>query len=698
MSCSAGRPTFRLLDQRVGWCDVEYNAATQGWVDIGPAPVVDNLTGWSDSDGIQLLLASGAAGEGVIAFGDLLASLPPRRLARGCGPGSWLLLTPGGMVLRRDPCTGCWRPIWCAEHPPDGLEAARALASSTDRFAIVAAAGVQVWTVAGETQVAEIAVKDAERVAFFPCGDLLVASSASTGSILLQRFGPVGDPLECVALSANITGPVSRVAVDVNDQVWLATGADPSSRLLWSGPLGGQFVPAAAANLAAAFPPTGLIGSSSKGFCLQETGANGIAVTSCSSWDGCPIPVSCVPPPAPPQWQTSGSITSGWIDSGISRCRWHRVRVDADMPMGTGIEISVVTTDFDPSSPTFEKPSSSDWQQGPAGALDVLVQQPPGQFLQLSLVLTSDGTHTPVVRSVRIDFPRRTSLDWLPAVYRENVEAEDFTERFLANFDSSIDDVDAAIARFPALLETNNVPGQVLPWLGSFLDVVFDPTWPDTERRKILNTLPTLYAQRGTLAGLSAAILLIFGVNPAIRELATERSWGARRLVKSKGRRPGPAQRGGRVSPAFRESEVTVPPRPLGARRRAHSRIRQPRPGSAQFRGLSLRDPDSQRDDGRRPQPAQRPDRFSETRTHDGDRPVRGRRFRRRGLVGRGDRHRVHAPAGADSGSVGKRAFATGKPGGGGHTPRPASPGDRSVLGGRRPNLAGVRRPWRKQT
>ncbi len=527
MSCSAGRPTFRLLDQRVGWCDVEYNAATQGWVDIGPAPVVDNLTGWADSDGIQLLLASGAPGEGVIAFGDLLASLPPRRLARGCGPGSWLLLTPGGMILRRDPCTGCWRPIWCAEHPPEGLEAARALASSTDRFAIVGATAVQVWTVAGETQVAEIAVKDAERVAFFPGGDLLVASSPPGGSILLQRFGPVGDPLERVALAANITGPVSRLAVDVNDQVWLATGADPSSRLLWSGPLGGQFVPAAAANLAAAFPPTGLIGSSSKGFCLQETGANGIAVTSCSSWDGCPIPVSCVPPPAPPQWQTSGSITSGWIDSGISRCRWHRVRVDADMPMGTGIEISVVTTDFDPSSPTFEKPSSSDWQQGPAGALDVLVQQPPGQFLQLSLVLTSDGTHTPVVRSVRIDFPRRTSLDWLPAVYRENVEAEDFTERFLANFDSSIDDVDAAIARFPALLETNNVPSQVLPWLGSFLDVVFDPTWPDTERRKILNTLPTLYAQRGTLAGLSAAILLIFGVNPAIRELATERSWGA---------------------------------------------------------------------------------------------------------------------------------------------------------------------------
>ena len=138
-------------------------------------------------------------------------------------------------------------------------------------------------------------------------------------------------------------------------------------------------------------------------------------------------------------------------------------------------------------------PSAADWQSGPAGALDLLVQQPPGQYLRLSLTLTGDGTNTPVVRSVRIDFPRRTSLDWLPAVYSENPEAEDFSERFLANFDASIEDLDAAVSRFPALLDATGVPGQVLPWLGSFLDVVFDPTWPDAQRRTILSKLPTLY-------------------------------------------------------------------------------------------------------------------------------------------------------------------------------------------------------------
>src|SRR5208337_3935534 len=86
-----GRPTFRLLDRRVGWTD------------IGPEPVPCHLTEWYDPEGIQLLLASGTPAQGVIDVPTLLASLPPPRLARGCGPGSWLLLTPCGMVLRRDP-------------------------------------------------------------------------------------------------------------------------------------------------------------------------------------------------------------------------------------------------------------------------------------------------------------------------------------------------------------------------------------------------------------------------------------------------------------------------------------------------------------------------------------------------------------------------------------------------------------------
>ena len=353
MSCQSGRPTFRLLDRRVGWTDGRFDPTSSKWVDTDPAsadgPKVTDLTPWDDLDGIRLEPISGRSGQPVVDALTLLASLPPRRLALNCGAGSWLLLTPEGMVLRRDRCTDRWCPIWCAEYSPGGLTKARALAANPERFAIAGAEGVQVCIASGEKQVAGIPVKDPDCVAFFPGGDLLVASSSPESKIQLQRFDPTGHVLKGAALS-DILGPVRRLAVDVTETVWLVTGKSLSSQELYSGPWGGTIAPAAVSTLANDFPPTGLTGESEHGFCLQETDPEGVAVTKCFSWDGCPISPTCVPPPPLPPLKTSGSITSGWLDSGIPRCRWHRVRVDADVPRGTGIEISYVTTDFDPSN------------------------------------------------------------------------------------------------------------------------------------------------------------------------------------------------------------------------------------------------------------------------------------------------------------------------------------------------------------
>jgi phage tail-like protein len=218
------------------------------------------------------------------------------------------------------------------------------------------------------------------------------------------------------------------------------------------------------------------------------------------------------------------------------------VRLDADVPSGTTLEIAVATGEPDENGrgPQGDRnqevgweafsagvPHHLDWRAAPAGSLDFLIDQPPGRFLYVRLRLTGNGQVSPVVRRVRLDFPRVTSLEFLPAVYRDNPEAEDFTERFLALFDAPISDLDRAIVRAPALLDSEGVPSEVLPWLGSFLDLGFDPAWTPGLRRKILRALPELYRRRGTIAGLTETIKVIFGVTPAIQELATERDWGS---------------------------------------------------------------------------------------------------------------------------------------------------------------------------
>jgi phage tail-like protein len=227
-------------------------------------------------------------------------------------------------------------------------------------------------------------------------------------------------------------------------------------------------------------------------------------------------------PPRPPAYATDGHLVTLPIDSGIPRCVWHRVQVEADVPAGTEMSVAVASAD----SPSGA-PHPLDWQTVTASA-DLLIQQPPGRYLYLRLALRSvDGTATPVVRRIRLDFPRATSLDALPAIYRANSDAADFTARFLALFDASIADLDSAIERAPALLDPAGVPSEVLPWLGSFLGLVFDPAWDAARRRTILAALPALYRQRGTAAGLRQAFKLVFDIEPAIIERGPERPWAA---------------------------------------------------------------------------------------------------------------------------------------------------------------------------
>lgn len=532
MSCDPERPTFRLLDRLVGWTD------------DGSEPQTDPpgaLTRWDDPEGLRLSYAT--PGAKAMDPRLVLAYLPPRVLARGPARGAWLLLTPDGRVLRRDPCPGDWLEVWSAKdaardpREPDDFEKPVALDASPNRFAVAFHDEVQVWTVAGEKKVAALRTGRPSLVATMPCDGWLVAlDPGSRSEVVLRRYGPAGDFrgefLPLVTQAGPMAGPVDRMAVDAEGVIWVLTGPDEASWQLWRGTWGGEFRAATTDELAGALPPTGLTAATAAGFCLREPGPDGIPVTRCWSWDGGPPGTALIAPPPKPAHTRLGRIASGPIDSGIPRCRWHRVRIDADVPPGTSLQVSTAT--YEPGEPfatglhgRVVTLTERDWKAAPEGALDVLIDLPPGRFLFLRLDLRGDGTATPVVRRVRLDFPRRTSLSHLPAVYRESPEAEEFAERFLANFDATIEDLDRAIERFPALLDVGRAPGEVLPWLGRFLDAAFDPDWDDAKRRRILAALPALFKQRGTVAGLSRVIREVLGIDPVILEGPEGRSWGA---------------------------------------------------------------------------------------------------------------------------------------------------------------------------
>jgi phage tail-like protein len=542
VTCAAGTLIFRLLDANVGW-DPD-NSATKG------------LVGLDAASGVSLAPVVADA----VDPNEMLPYLPPARLARGCRPCEWYLATPAppaSLLLHRDACRLEWHRAWVDPRSPDRLVDAAAVAVWRDRVAVSdhGADRILIWFPAGTRAPIEIHTPGPGPIAFDPQGELL---ATSRGSPRIARFGLDGALLGDLPAALPATATVLNLAVDRRRRVWVVVQQNGAWLLLRAARDAGQFEPAATADLPTAFARTELVTASSAGFCLDEDTRRGLAATSCYSWYGRPLPQEQVMPLDPPQRQTQGQLITAALDSGIPRCEWHRARLDADIPTGTGLAVAVATAEdliSDQGDPSRDKgwenfgpgrPHFSDWTAAPPGSLDFLIDQPAGRYLFFRLRLTGNGTATPVVRRVRIDFPRVTSLDYLPAVYRTNPKAEDFTARFLSLFDASIADVDGVIARSPALLDPSGVPDQLLPWLGGFFAIGFDPTWAADKRRQILAAAPQLYRQRGTPAGLQLAVQTVFGVTPSIEELPSTGPWGS--IARNPARVPQADTPGGHAS------------------------------------------------------------------------------------------------------------------------------------------------------
>lgn len=535
MSCLPMAATFRLLDSLVGW----------------DPDSVEGITGLDLASGLQLAFVGGAGG--IVPADDVSAWLAPAALARGCAPCEWFLVTPcppQSRLLRKDVCSPCFTE---AEPGAVGVLRCAVAVATAGRNVAVADAGqnaVLLFADHGRRLVTKVAFASPGPIAYAPWQEWLVVDAARNRIARLDLAGFAHGHLRPA-----LPGPVDRMAVDSEERVWLAVEEAPLDgrkqvSLWFAARDDAAFTRATFDDLQRAFEPNGITVTNTRGFCFAMEAACG----PCFSWYGRELQTPLTAATSSAQYVTQGQLLTLAIDSGIPRCRWHRVRWQGSVPAGTTVSISVSTSDSPTAAAqgvadgiwaTFAPgwPHPGDWQRVD-NQRDFLIRQPEGRFLFMRIRMTGDGRQTPRIRRMRLDFPRQTSLDQMPLVFRDSPESEDFSERFLALFDSFLDDVDEQIARMPALLDVDGVPDSVLPWLGSFLDIAMDPAWDATRRRRLLQAAPKLYRMRGTVDGMRAAIRLVFDVDPVIREAANERAWGALGAVELNGgvRLFGPSQ------------------------------------------------------------------------------------------------------------------------------------------------------------
>jgi phage tail-like protein len=226
------------------------------------------------------------------------------------------------------------------------------------------------------------------------------------------------------------------------------------------------------------------------------------------------------PPAAVATHERSGSWTSGPIDSGIYRCRWHRIEIAVGaLPAGTTVRVSTACAE-EPGSQPSQGFASAATLRGPLlpgertspVAGDALIAQE-GRYLWVTVDLGGDGLATPLVESVRLHYPRVSALDDLPAVFSADAESRELVERMLAVFQTAWEGLDATIDELPRYLDPATVPegrtrDAALGRLAAWLAVRAEGDWSAGHLRRVLAAEGALAPRRGTLAALREAIAL----------------------------------------------------------------------------------------------------------------------------------------------------------------------------------------------
>lgn len=519
--------TFRLLDSRVGW-----DAAPEGG--FGDVVLVD---------GVLTLCPGGPVQE------DPQRVSPPL-LARGQGCCTWWLIAEGAL-LRLDECQDGFLP-W---NVPTGLGAPTAVSARGRHLAVLAGDRVLVLDEPMGRVVGEAVVPGASALSLTPGGRVMVGddrgrlceldlSGLQCAVIETPGCRPVraivhDDDPECTAIVLHVGGTVSIVA---------------GGTVSWADPA-----------VLASLPDSQVLAATERGFCLRDRG--------CFGWDGRPLRPDDLGQ-AMTQYAVRGQFLTARLDSGIPRCRWHRVRVDADVPTGTSLAVALATTDDSADRPSRPPepgpwaafpagpPHPSDWYDAGPGVTDFLVRTPPGRYAFVRLRMEGSGHASPAVHQIRIDFPRVTSLDSLPAAYAEDPNAADFTERFLSLFDAELEVADEALRRRAQLLDPEALPDDALPWLASFLGVGFEAAMSPAQRRSLLALAPDLFRERGTPGGLVDTLRAALGIQAAVEELGPQRPWGA----LGRGARLGAVRLFGRSTARVRLGTTVLGTAPINAR------------------------------------------------------------------------------------------------------------------------------------
>jgi len=239
----------------------------------------------------------------------------------------------------------------------------------------------------------------------------------------------------------------------------------------------------------------------------------------------------------------SSALLAHTLDSGHPDTLWHRAYLDACIPVGCSLRLSVRVYDhpddrtstalLDQPMPTWNslpselpfQPALSGHEPGRRGLFEILLQAPDGEvrelrgrYLQLQVHFRGTARQTPALHALRIYHPRFSYQQrYFPELYQQEkrrsdgattgpANGADVRERLLASFEGMLTPLEGRIAACEQLVHPDSAPAQHLHWLSGAIGAELPGHWPLERQRRWLKHATVMQQYKGTLAATNLAL------------------------------------------------------------------------------------------------------------------------------------------------------------------------------------------------
>lgn len=207
-----------------------------------------------------------------------------------------------------------------------------------------------------------------------------------------------------------------------------------------------------------------------------------------------------------------GYYISDPIDSYKENNKWHKIKLDANIPKNTQIKIKYALFEDYEKACEFKNKKEANMEDFFRGRIvnskDALFYKGIGRYMVLKIEFYAGERESPSIKDIRIYYNRNGYLKYLPEVYTNSME-DDFLERFLAIFETFLMQMEENIANVYEYFNPQVVDEDFLEFLADMMGIKYDFNISQQKLRYLIKNIGEIYSKRGTKEGIKKLLEII---------------------------------------------------------------------------------------------------------------------------------------------------------------------------------------------